>query len=43
MNWIRRLFGKRRRVSTKLTPKYEAARLRTIRKAQAMFPGASNA
>lgn len=43
MNWIRRLFGLRRRASTKLTPKYEARRVQELRKARAMFEGARHA
>lgn len=38
-NWIRRMFGLRRRASTKLTPKYEARRVRELRRARAMFEG----
>jgi hypothetical protein len=36
---ILRLLGLRRRVSIKLTPKYEARRVRELRKARAMFEG----
>lgn len=40
---ILRLLGHRRRVSTKLTPKYEDRRVRELRKARAMFEGAQRA
>lgn len=41
--WIRRLFGHRRRASTKLTAKYEARRVRELRMARTMFEGARHA
>jgi hypothetical protein len=40
---ILRLLGFRRRVSTKLNPKYEARRVAELRKARAMFEGARHA
>lgn len=39
MTWLRRLLGLRRRASTKLTPKYEARRVRELQRARAIFHG----
>jgi hypothetical protein len=41
MNWLLRLLSRRRRSSTRLTPKYEARRTRELRAARERFTEAT--